>query len=61
VRPEDNIDVFDAKIKIKIERKHRFYHVRIYLPKILDWFEKITLESLFAVLQLTRIYPPPGL
>lgn len=27
--------------------------------KIVEWFGKITFESLFAMLQLTRIYPPP--
>ena len=52
LRPEDNIDVlFD-----KIEGEDDAY--AIDLPKILDWLEKATFESLFAMLQLSRIYLP---
>jgi len=55
LRPEDNIDVLYDKIKIE----DKIYTVKLYLPEITNWFEKTTFESLFAMLQLTRIYPPP--
>jgi hypothetical protein len=56
LRAEDNIDFLYDKIKGENGVYDRY---KINKPEILNWFEKITFESLFAMLQLTRIYPPP--
>lgn len=55
LRTEDNIDFSFDKVEYKEEGKKGkvVYYVKINLPEILNWFEKITFESLFAMLSQT--------
>jgi hypothetical protein len=52
LRAEDNIDFLFDKLKDK-NGVNDYY--KINLPEILNWFEKITFESLFAMLMTNKI------